>query len=67
MTPIFLYGADALGDVICPACKAELEVDEDKLYPFNKEIVECGVCEHKFYLTIHIKTTYEILPIQESI
>lgn len=65
MTPIFLYGADALGDVICPACKAELEVDEEEFIPSLKEIVECGVCGHKFYLTIHIKTTYEISSIQE--
>ena len=66
MTPILLYKADTLGNVICPACKAELEVEEDKLYLFDIEIVECGVCEHKFYLTIHIKTTYEVSPLQHA-
>ena len=30
MAHVFLYGADALGDVICPACKAELEVEDDE-------------------------------------
>lgn len=65
MAHIVLYGADAPGDVVCPACKAELEVDEGEFIPSLKEIVECDMCGHRFCLTVRIRITYQITPIQE--
>ena len=56
-----LRQSDCFSDFECPSCGIPLEWDEDKLYPFTVEAVECSVCECKFYAKMKIVKTFEIM------
>ena len=56
-----LHRAEFLGDIKCPSCKVWLEGDEDRLYPFAPEQVECAECGHKFIVITRKTTTYEVI------
>ena len=56
-----LRQSDCFSDFECPSCGIPLEWDEDKLYPFTVEAVECSICECKFYAKMKIVKTFEIM------
>ena len=56
-----LMESEYFSDFECPSCGTLLEWDEDKLYPFIVEPVECSVCECKFYAQKNIIETFQIM------
>lgn len=59
--PTILRKSDCFSNFECPSCGTFLEWDEDKLYPFTVESIECSSCGCKFYAKMKIVKTFEIM------